>query len=50
MLRISRDKSRITPTKINNDVVPKPLKLEPGKMVSIKFGNVAKIDNIIEPK
>ena len=50
MLRISLDKSRITPTKINKDVVPKPLKLEPGIIASIKFGIVAKIDSIIAPK
>jgi len=50
ILRISLDKSKITPTRISRDVVPNPLKLEPGKTVSIKFGKVARIDNIIAPK
>ena len=50
ILRISLDKSRITPTKIKKDVVPRPLKFEPGKIASIKFGKVARIDNIIAPK
>ncbi len=40
--------SRTTPTKINKDVVPKPLKLETFKIPSIIFGRVANIANIIE--
>ena len=32
ILFISREISRTTPTKINNDVVPKPLKLETFKI------------------
>lgn len=50
ILFISREISRTTPTKINNDVVPKPLKLETFKIPSIIFGSVANIARIIAPK
>ena len=50
ILFISREISRTTPTKINNDVVPKPLKLETFKIPSIRFGRVANIANIMAPK
>ena len=43
ILRISRDKSRTTPTKIRREVVPNPLKLETGKIASIILGKVARI-------
>ena len=43
ILFISREISRTTPTKINNDVVPKPLKLEIFKIPSIILGRVANI-------
>ena len=43
ILFISREISRTTPTKINNDVVPRPLKLETFKMPSITFGRVGTI-------
>ena len=38
ILFISREISKTTPTKINKDVVPKPLKLETVKIPSIIFG------------
>ena len=50
ILFISREISRTTPTKINNDVVPNPLKLETFKIPSITFGRVANIASIIAPK
>ena len=50
ILFISREISKTTPTKINKDVVPKPLKLETFKIPSIIFGRVANIANIMAPK
>ena len=49
ILFISREISRTTPTKINKDVVPKPLKLETFKIPSTIFGRVANIANIMAP-
>ena len=50
ILFISREISRTTPTKINNDVVPKPLKLEIFKIPSTIFGRVANTAKIMAPK
>ena len=50
ILFISREISRTTPTKINNDVVPKPLKLETFRIPSTTFGRVANPASTIAPK
>ena len=49
MLLISRLKSKITPAKINSEVVLNPFKPVTFKVDSIKIGTIVKIASIVAP-